>query len=84
MAHVDLRIDAHDVAFVPDGNDYVALLRLSVIHYMVAGCASWPLVGVTTVGDCVDFIIIEPSLLDCRVLKLVRDGRPDTFSIVGS
>lgn len=37
MAHVDLRVDAHDVALVPDGNDYVAQLRLSVIHYLAAG-----------------------------------------------
>ena len=39
MAHVDLRIEANDIALVPDGNDYVGELRLMVIRYLTAGGA---------------------------------------------
>ena len=37
VTHVDLHIDAHDVALVEDGNDYRAQLRLLLIHYMTDG-----------------------------------------------
>ena len=39
MAHVDLHIDAHDVALVPDGNDYMGELQISMVHYLTAGGA---------------------------------------------
>jgi VWFA-related protein len=39
MAHLELRIEAHDVALVPDGTDYVAQLRLLVVHDLAAGTA---------------------------------------------
>jgi hypothetical protein len=38
-AHVDLHIDANDVALIPDGTDYVADLRFSVVHYLTGGGA---------------------------------------------
>jgi VWFA-related protein len=46
--HIDLRIDAHDVALVPDGSSYVAQLQISVIHSLAAGGARRaPLVPLT-------------------------------------
>ena len=38
LAQLDLRT-AHDIAFVPDGNDHVAQLRVSVIRCLAAGGA---------------------------------------------
>jgi hypothetical protein len=37
VTHVDLHINAHDIALVQDGNDYRAQLRLLLIHYMTDG-----------------------------------------------
>ncbi len=39
VAHVDLNIDARDLALVPDGSEYNGDLRLSVVHYLGAGGA---------------------------------------------
>jgi hypothetical protein len=39
LAHVALRIDARDVALVPEGDNYVAQLRLLVVHDLAAGTA---------------------------------------------
>lgn len=37
MAHFDLRIDAHDVAWVREGDSYNGQLRLTVVHYLTDG-----------------------------------------------
>jgi VWFA-related protein len=37
LAHLDLRIDAHDIALVHEGNDYLGQLRLTVVHYLTGG-----------------------------------------------
>jgi len=36
-ARVDVRIDAQDIAFVPDGTDYSGQLRLAVVGYLADG-----------------------------------------------
>lgn len=37
VAHFDLHINAHDVALAREGNDYLAQLRLTVVHYLTDG-----------------------------------------------
>ncbi len=37
MTRFDLHIDANDVAWVREGEDYIGQLRLAVVHYLANG-----------------------------------------------
>ena len=52
VTHFDLHIDAHDVAWVHQGEAYLAQLRLTVVHYLAGGrTESQPITAVNLHGN---------------------------------